>query len=259
MAAGLLRASGLPLHLSAGDVGIGGWAPSRKRSSTSLERRRRRIGGWAPSRKRSSTSLERRRRRIGGWAPSRKRSSTSLERRRHRFGGWAPSRKRSSELPRARPLAPLSGSHLLPLDGARRLGGDVVDDAVDALDFVDDAVGDLREQRRTAGAPSRRSWRPGVIDRAERDDVVVGAAVAHDAHGAHRQEHREGLPDLAVETRRRGSPPGRWRRPRAGSPGAPPVTSPRTRMASPGPGKGWRQIDLVRAGPAPRPARALRP
>ena len=32
-------------------------------------------------------------------------------------------------------------SDLLPLDGARRFAGDVVDDAVDAVDFVDDTVG----------------------------------------------------------------------------------------------------------------------
>src|SRR4051794_41171465 len=31
---------------------------------------------------------------------------------------------------------------LFPLDRARRLGGDVVDDAVDAVDLVDDAVAD---------------------------------------------------------------------------------------------------------------------
>ena len=31
------------------------------------------------------------------------------------------------------------------------------------------------------------------------NDVIVGAAVAHHAHGAHRQQHREGLPDVVVE------------------------------------------------------------
>ncbi len=30
-------------------------------------------------------------------------------------------------------------------------------------------------------------------------DVVVGAAVAHDADGLHRQQHGEGLPDGVVE------------------------------------------------------------
>ena len=35
--------------------------------------------------------------------------------------------------------------------------------------------------------------------RAERADVVVGAAVAHHADGADREEHGEGLPDRVVE------------------------------------------------------------
>src|ERR1700687_6351197 len=66
-----------------------------------------------------------------------------------RFGGWAPSRKRSSDLPRAcppaRPMWPgPPGS--LPLDGARGLGGGGVDDAVDALDLVDDPARVLAEQ-----------------------------------------------------------------------------------------------------------------
>jgi hypothetical protein len=29
--------------------------------------------------------------------------------------------------------------------------------------------------------------------------MLVGAAVAHDAHGLHRQDHGEGLPDFVVE------------------------------------------------------------
>ena len=35
---------------------------------------------------------------------------------------------------------------LLPLDCTRRFGGDVIDDAVDAADFVDDAGGGLTEE-----------------------------------------------------------------------------------------------------------------
>ena len=73
---------------------------------------------------------------------------------------------------------------------------------------------------------------------------IIGAGVAHDAHGLNRQKHREGLPDSVVET--------------GGSEflnedhvGAAQhveliwVTSPGTRMASPGPGKGWRPTILV--------------
>ena len=38
-----------------------------------------------------------------------------------------------------------------------------------------------------------------AVDDPQRDDVVVGALVAHDTHGLDRQQHREGLPDLVVE------------------------------------------------------------
>ena len=41
---------------------------------------------------------------------------------------------------------------------------------------------------------------PSVLVTArKRADVVVGAVVAHHADGAHRQQHREGLPDRVVE------------------------------------------------------------
>ena len=35
---------------------------------------------------------------------------------------------------------------LLPLNGGGRLGGDIVDDSVDAADLVDDSVGDVGEE-----------------------------------------------------------------------------------------------------------------
>ena len=41
-----------------------------------------------------------------------------------------------------------------------------------------------------------------AVDRghgAQRADDVIGAPVAHHADGAHRQQHREGLPDRVVE------------------------------------------------------------
>ena len=48
----------------------------------------------------------------------------------------------------------------LPLDRRRRLRADVVDDAVDARDLVDDARRDLAEDVVRAASPSRRSCRP---------------------------------------------------------------------------------------------------
>jgi NAD(P)-dependent dehydrogenase (short-subunit alcohol dehydrogenase family) len=38
----------------------------------------------------------------------------------------------------------------------------------------------------------------GRGDSARRASLVVGPSVAHHPHGAHRQQHGEGLPDLAV-------------------------------------------------------------
>jgi len=42
-------------------------------------------------------------------------------------------------------VSPPSAEDLFPLDGAGGFGTDVVDDAVDAFDFVDDAVGNFAE------------------------------------------------------------------------------------------------------------------
>src|SRR5262245_34215726 len=69
---------------------------------------------------------------------------------------------------------------LLPLDRGRRLRRDVVDDAVHALHLVRDAVRDRGEHVVREPRPVRRHGvRRG--DAAERDDVLVGALVAHHA------------------------------------------------------------------------------
>src|SRR5580704_14459943 len=87
---------------------------------------------------------------------------------------------------------------LLPLDRTRRFRGHVVDDAVDAAYFVDDAGGGAAEhlvrERVVVGGHA-----VGRGDGAQRADIVVGARVAHHAHGLDRKQHREGLPDLVVE------------------------------------------------------------
>src|SRR5713226_8808593 len=61
---------------------------------------------------------------------------------------------------------------LLPLDRARGLGGDVEDDPVDALDLVDDAVGDLAQEIVRQPGPVRGH---GVLAHhgPERDDLRV--------------------------------------------------------------------------------------
>src|SRR5437870_3753664 len=90
---------------------------------------------------------------------------------------------------------------LLPLDRAGWLRRDVEDHPVDAGHLVDDAVTDLPEQIVRQAGPVR-GHRVLGHDRPEGDHLGVRAKVAHDAHRAHRQEHGEGLPELALEPRR---------------------------------------------------------
>ena len=86
---------------------------------------------------------------------------------------------------------------LLPLDCRWGLGGDVVDDAVDAAHLVDDPARDRRQ--RLVGEPSPvRRHRVDGVHAADGAGVLVGALVAHHPHRAARQQHREGLPDVTV-------------------------------------------------------------
>src|SRR4051794_27699118 len=86
----------------------------------------------------------------------------------------------------------------LPLDRAGRLRRIIVDDAVDALDFVDDAGRDPAQEL----SVERVDIRGHAVDAghsAETADEVVGSKIAHYADGAHRQEHGERLPDRVVQ------------------------------------------------------------
>ena len=73
---------------------------------------------------------------------------------------------------------------LFPLDRRRGFAGDVVADAVDAADFVDDADGDAVEHVVGDAGPVGGHEVAG-IDGAQRQRVVVRPAVTHDADGAH--------------------------------------------------------------------------
>mmetsp|Transcript_38655 Transcript_38655/g.69275 ORF Transcript_38655/g.69275 Transcript_38655/m.69275 type:complete len:594 (-) Transcript_38655:193-1974(-) len=86
----------------------------------------------------------------------------------------------------------------LPLDGAGRLAGDVVHDAVHAAHLVADAGGDLLEKVAVKGEPVRGHPVAGG-DRAEGDHVRVRSLVALHPHRAHWQENCKRLPDLIVE------------------------------------------------------------
>src|SRR6476659_3900470 len=86
----------------------------------------------------------------------------------------------------------------LPLDCRRRLRGQVERDPVHARDLVDDPAGD-RLQQVVGQARPVGGHRVLGGDRPDHDRVSVGALVALDADGADRGQHREALPELAVE------------------------------------------------------------
>src|SRR5512142_1132501 len=88
-----------------------------------------------------------------------------------------------------------------PLDRCRGFAADVIDDAVDAAYFIDDAVGDLAEQGVGQLGPVGGHEVLG-LHRTQRHHVVVGAAVTHDADRLHRQEHGEGLRGFLVPAAR---------------------------------------------------------
>ena len=87
----------------------------------------------------------------------------------------------------------------LPLDRPRRLAGDVVDDAVDAFDGVDDPRRDARPRTSWGRRDQSAVMKSSVSTARMAIDVLVGPGVAHDADRLHRQEHGERLGDLAVE------------------------------------------------------------
>src|SRR3954469_21426964 len=88
---------------------------------------------------------------------------------------------------------------LLPLNRPRRLARHVVHHPVHALHLVDDAGGGLAEKLHVE-LVKVRGHAVGGGDGAQAHDEVVGAAVAHDAHRLHREQHGKGLPDVVVET-----------------------------------------------------------
>ncbi len=85
-----------------------------------------------------------------------------------------------------------------PLDGGRRLRGDVQRDAVDPRDLVDDPARDRLQQVVGQARPvgGHRILRG---DRADDDRVRVRPLVALHAHGADPGQHREALPQVAVQ------------------------------------------------------------
>src|SRR5262245_6639931 len=105
-------------------------------------------------------------------------------------GAPPPTREREPRRARSLPLAVRS----LPLDRGGGLARDVVDDAVDAADLVDDAAADAPEEIGREDGPVG-GHAVAALDGADGDHVVVGALVPHDADGVDRHEDGEGLPE----------------------------------------------------------------
>ena len=111
---------------------------------------------------------------------------------------------------------PANVRQLFPLDGCRGFGGDVVDDAVDAADLVDDLVGDVPQEVIGEGEPVG-GHAVGRNDGPQRDRILVGPFVAHDAHALDRQQDDPGLPDGVVQVRRHDPRVGSGREAHAGA------------------------------------------
>src|SRR5690606_30658689 len=86
-----------------------------------------------------------------------------------------------------------------PLDRARWLTGDVVDDPVDAGHLVDDPVAHPRQEVVRQACPVG-GHRVLTGDGTNGADIGVGALVAHHAGRLDRQEHGEELPDIVAES-----------------------------------------------------------
>lgn len=91
-------------------------------------------------------------------------------------------------------IAPTS----FPLDGCRRLGGDVVADAVDSFDLVDDVVADLCHevigQMRPVGGHGI-----GRGHCTECYGALVSTLIAHHTYTLHRQKDCTSLPHLVIQ------------------------------------------------------------
>src|SRR5690606_5502894 len=95
---------------------------------------------------------------------------------------------------------PRAGPESFPLDGARRLARDVVDDTVDALDLVYDAGRGAAEELHVVVVEVRCH----AVDRSngtQSADIVIGAVVTHYTHRLDGQKYCECLPDRVVKPR----------------------------------------------------------
>src|SRR5699024_7235616 len=88
---------------------------------------------------------------------------------------------------------------LFPRNGCRGLTGNIVDDTVDTLDLVDDTGGNTVQYVIGDTGPVS-SHKVAGSNSAEGQRIIVGAAVAHNAHGAGVGKYGEILVDVLVLT-----------------------------------------------------------
>ena len=88
---------------------------------------------------------------------------------------------------------------LFPLDCCRWFGGNVIEDAVDVVHFVDDAARNLIQYLVRDACPVS-SHKVGGGDTAQRHGVVIGTEVAHDADRTHIGQNSEILVDGFIQT-----------------------------------------------------------
>src|SRR5687768_3909498 len=93
---------------------------------------------------------------------------------------------------------PKSKIESLPLDRARRLRRDVIDDAIDPPHFVDDSARNA-VQYVVGHAIPVGGHEVGRLDRSNRENVLIRSLVTHHPHAADRQQHGKRLGGLAIE------------------------------------------------------------
>ena len=89
-------------------------------------------------------------------------------------------------------------SFLLPLNGPGGLGGDIVNNPVDAFHAVDNAVG-YTAQTSQGIWTSRPSWLQGLSNAPDGDNMFISPFVSHDAYRLHGKEHGKRLPHFFIE------------------------------------------------------------
>src|SRR5258708_10519339 len=114
------------------------------------------------------------------------------------FGAGAPIDHPQSSI-RQSAICNLQSSMLFPLNRRRRLGTDVVHDAIDSTDLVDDTRRNSLEQLVREARPVG-GHAVAALDGTDRGGVLVGPRVAHDADALHRQSGGKPPPPMPAPT-----------------------------------------------------------